>query len=160
MGESPSDQTGDEVIVALGVRGDRLGDLPGAGNALVRSGTAETVGGPERRAGLRVHHSQPNLGARALVDSGTFAHGSPEDIAEQLAEYGRAGVDEVVVNVAGVYSEHGHPDAVQDLQDILAACREKEQTHDQVRVYGHAEAPPGRTQGGDAPQCPTTSLAG
>lgn len=44
VGESPSDQTGDEVIVALGVRGDRLGDLPGAGNALVRSGTAETVG--------------------------------------------------------------------------------------------------------------------
>ncbi|GFE25527.1 hypothetical protein Sliba_59800 [Streptomyces nigrescens] len=34
---------------------------------------------------------------------------------------GRAGVDEVVVNVSGVYSEHGHPDAVQDLQDILAA---------------------------------------
>lgn len=31
--------------------------------------------------GLPVHHSQPNLGARALVDSGTFVHGSPEDIA-------------------------------------------------------------------------------
>ncbi|PBC86622.1 Flavin-dependent oxidoreductase, luciferase family (includes alkanesulfonate monooxygenase SsuD and methylene tetrahydromethanopterin reductase) [Streptomyces sp. 2224.1] len=109
-----------------------------------------------RRAGLRVHHSRPSLGARALVDSGTFAHGSPEDIAEQLAEYGRAGVDEVVVNVAGVYSEHGHPDAVRDLHDILAACREQEQ----VPEHGRAEAPPGRMQGGDAPRCPTTSLAG
>ncbi|KOG55956.1 5,10-methylene tetrahydromethanopterin reductase [Streptomyces griseoflavus] len=79
-----------------------------------------------RRAGLRVHHSQPNLGARALVDSGTFVYGSPQDIAAQLAEYGRAGVDEVVVNTAGVYSEHGHPDAVRDLQDILAACREQQ----------------------------------
>ncbi|WP_241746163.1 hypothetical protein [Streptomyces lydicus] len=83
-----------------------------------------------------------------------------------MAEYGRAGVEEVVVNVAGVYSEHGHPDAVQDLQDILAACGEQEQEHDQeqthgqVRVYGRAEAPPGRTQGGDAPRCPMTSPSG
>ncbi|MEU8913226.1 hypothetical protein [Streptomyces nigrescens] len=69
-------------------------------------------------------------------------------------------MDEVVVNVAGVYSEHGHPDAVHDLQDILAAYREQEQTHGQVRVYGRAEVPPGRTQGGDAPRCPTTSPAG
>ncbi|MFJ3204845.1 hypothetical protein [Streptomyces sp. NPDC086989] len=30
----------------------------------------------------------------------------------------------LVVNVAGVYSEHGRPDAVRDLQEILAACRE------------------------------------
>ncbi|MEU0276355.1 LLM class flavin-dependent oxidoreductase [Streptomyces sp. NPDC006307] len=77
-----------------------------------------------RRAGLRVHHSRPNLGARALVDSGVFVYGTPADIAVRLAEYGRAGVDEVVVNVAGVYSEHGRPDAVRDLQEILAACRE------------------------------------
>lgn len=94
-----------------------------------------------RRAGLRVHHSQPNLGARALVDSGTFVHGTPEDIAKQLAEYGQAGVDEVVVNVAGVYSEHGQPDAVRDLQDILTACREQEQPRSSARTRarrGHA----------------------
>ncbi|MGW6568841.1 LLM class flavin-dependent oxidoreductase [Streptomyces sp. NPDC054975] len=79
-----------------------------------------------RRAGLRVHHSRPNLGARALVDSGVFLYGTPREIAAGLAEYGRAGVDEVVVNVAGVYSEHGRPDAVRDLRDILTACREAE----------------------------------
>lgn len=78
-----------------------------------------------RRAGLRVHPGRPHLGARALVDSGTFVHGSPAQIAASLAEYGRAGVDEVVVNVAGVYSEHGQPDAVRDLRDILTACREQ-----------------------------------
>ncbi|MFD3936236.1 LLM class flavin-dependent oxidoreductase [Streptomyces sp. NPDC058611] len=77
-----------------------------------------------RRAGLRVHHSRPGLGARALVDSGVFLYGTPGNIAAQLAEFDRAGVDEVVVNVAGVYSEHGRPDAVRDLQEILAACRE------------------------------------
>ncbi|MPY47721.1 LLM class flavin-dependent oxidoreductase [Streptomyces acidicola] len=82
-----------------------------------------------RRAGLRVHPSRPNLGARALVDSGTFVHGTPEEIAAQLAEYGRAGVDEVVLNLAGVYSEHGQPEAVQDLQDILASCRVLENGH-------------------------------
>ncbi|MEU1080739.1 LLM class flavin-dependent oxidoreductase [Streptomyces sp. NPDC005908] len=79
-----------------------------------------------RRAGLRVHHSRPNLGARTLVDSGVFLHGTPDDIATGLSDYGRAGVDEVVVNVAGVYAEHGQPDAVRDLRDILTACREAE----------------------------------
>ncbi|MFJ5933688.1 LLM class flavin-dependent oxidoreductase [Streptomyces sp. NPDC093071] len=79
-----------------------------------------------RRAGLRVHHSRPNLGARALVDAGVFLHGSPHEIAAGLAEYGRAGVDEVVVNAAGVYSDHGREDAVRDLREILTACREAE----------------------------------
>ncbi|AIA02559.1 LLM class flavin-dependent oxidoreductase [Streptomyces noursei] len=77
-----------------------------------------------RRAGLRVHHGNPGLGARALVDAGTFVWGAPKDIAASLAEYGRAGVDEVVVNAAGVYAEHGQHDAVHDLQNILIACRE------------------------------------
>ncbi|MFF5706940.1 hypothetical protein ACFY7H_31325 [Streptomyces sp. NPDC012794] len=77
-----------------------------------------------RRAGLRVHHSRPGPGARALVDSGVFLYGTPGNIAAQMAGYERAGVDEVVVKVAGVYSEHGRPDAVQDLQEILAACQE------------------------------------
>ncbi|MFF8267133.1 hypothetical protein ACF059_07035 [Streptomyces sp. NPDC016562] len=77
-----------------------------------------------RRAGLRVHHSRPGLGTRALVDSGVLPYGMPRSVAARLAEYGPAAVDEVVVNIAGVYSEHGRPDAVGDLQDILAACRE------------------------------------
>ncbi|MFJ3858299.1 LLM class flavin-dependent oxidoreductase [Streptomyces sp. NPDC090085] len=79
-----------------------------------------------RRAGLRVHHRRPDLGARALVDAGVFLHGTPREIAAGLAEYGRAGVDEVVVNVAGVYSDHGREDAVRDLREILTAWREAE----------------------------------
>ncbi|MFA7765857.1 hypothetical protein [Streptomyces sp. NRRL S-448] len=77
-----------------------------------------------RRTDLRIHHSRPGLGARALVDSGVFLHGPPGNIAARLAEYDRAGLDEVVVNIAGVYSEHVRPDAVRDLQEILEACRE------------------------------------
>ncbi|MET9059550.1 LLM class flavin-dependent oxidoreductase [Streptomyces antibioticus] len=79
-----------------------------------------------RRAGLRVHHSHPAIGARALVDAGVFLYGTAQEIAAGLAEYDRAGVDEVVVNVAGVYSDHGREDAVRDLQDILTAYREAE----------------------------------
>lgn len=41
-----------------------------------------------------------------------------------LSDYGRAGTNEVVADVAGVYAEHGQPDAVRDLRDILTACRE------------------------------------
>ncbi|MCX4742527.1 LLM class flavin-dependent oxidoreductase [Streptomyces antibioticus] len=79
-----------------------------------------------RRAGLRVHHSHPTIGARALVDAGVFLYGTAQEIAAGLAEYDRAGVDEVVVNVAGVYSDHGREGAVRDLQDILTAYREAE----------------------------------
>jgi alkanesulfonate monooxygenase SsuD/methylene tetrahydromethanopterin reductase-like flavin-dependent oxidoreductase (luciferase family) len=113
-----------------------------------------------RRAGLRVHHSRPGLGARALVDSGVFLHGTPEHIAARLAEYDRAGVDEVVVNVAGVYSEHGRTDAVRDLQEILAACRE---ATDRSTTGCEGRAPRGaarQPQEGEAPRCPTTSPAG
>ncbi|GGW63894.1 LLM class flavin-dependent oxidoreductase [Streptomyces griseoloalbus] len=74
-----------------------------------------------RRAGLRVHPAQPNLGARALVDSGTFLHGTAAEVAEGLAAYGRAGVDEVVLNLAGLAAEHGYGAAARDLAEILAA---------------------------------------
>lgn len=46
------------------------------------------------------------LPAKCGTGTGTGHHGLPEDIVEQLAEYGRAGGNEVVVHVAGVYSEH------------------------------------------------------
>ncbi|MFU0243372.1 LLM class flavin-dependent oxidoreductase, partial [Streptomyces scabiei] len=74
-----------------------------------------------RRAGLRVHPSRSNLGARTLVDSGTFLYGTPGDVARGLAEYGRAGVDEVVLNLAGVGVEYGYAAAAEDLREILAA---------------------------------------
>ncbi|MGW7407845.1 LLM class flavin-dependent oxidoreductase [Streptomyces sp. NPDC054833] len=76
-----------------------------------------------KRAGLRVHPSQPYLNARALVDSGTFVYGTPREVAAALGEYARAGVDEVVLNSAGVGLAHGWNAAVEDLADISAEIR-------------------------------------
>ena len=76
-----------------------------------------------RRAGLRVHPSQPYLNARALVDSGTFVYGTPREAAVALAEYDRAGVDEVVLNCAGVGLVHGWKAALGDLAELAAELR-------------------------------------
>ncbi|MGH3567787.1 MAG: LLM class flavin-dependent oxidoreductase [Pseudonocardia sp.] len=74
-----------------------------------------------RRAGLVVHHTSPAIGARALVDSGTFVAGSPADVVRGLTVYANAGVDEVILNPAGVYAAEGAEAAVQDLRQILDA---------------------------------------
>ncbi|MFF4549477.1 LLM class flavin-dependent oxidoreductase [Streptomyces sp. NPDC001435] len=76
-----------------------------------------------KRAGLRVHPSQPYLNARALVDSGTFVYGTPREVTAALGEYARAGVDEVVLNSAGVGLAHGWNAAVEDLAEISAEIR-------------------------------------
>lgn len=74
-----------------------------------------------RRSGLAVHESLPALGARALVDSGTFVHGGRAEIVDALAAFGGAGVDEVVLNVAGVHAAEGPDAALDDLHDIVDA---------------------------------------
>ncbi|MFF9766310.1 LLM class flavin-dependent oxidoreductase [Streptomyces sp. NPDC014636] len=78
---------------------------------------------PLRRAGLRVHPSQPYLNARALVDSETFVYGTPQEVTGALAEYARAGVDEVVLNSAGVGLAHGWNAALEDLAELSAEMR-------------------------------------
>jgi alkanesulfonate monooxygenase SsuD/methylene tetrahydromethanopterin reductase-like flavin-dependent oxidoreductase (luciferase family) len=55
-----------------------------------------------RRAGLDVHADDPAAGADALVDAGVFVTGSPHEIAVQLQEHHRCGIDEVILNPAGV----------------------------------------------------------
>ncbi|MFD7342576.1 LLM class flavin-dependent oxidoreductase [Streptomyces violascens] len=77
-----------------------------------------------RRAGVRAHPASPYLGARALVDSGTFLYGPPDEVAASLAAYGRAGVDEVILNVAGVGITHGFAAAAADLHDVLTAVQD------------------------------------
>ncbi|MHA6780214.1 LLM class flavin-dependent oxidoreductase [Pseudonocardia saturnea] len=74
-----------------------------------------------RRAGLTVHHSSPAIGAKALVDSGTFLTGSPADVVRGLGAYADAGVDEVILNAAGVHSAEGPAAAVRDLRQIVDA---------------------------------------
>ncbi|MGW3271262.1 LLM class flavin-dependent oxidoreductase [Streptomyces kronopolitis] len=74
-----------------------------------------------RRAGVPVLPSDPEAGAAALVDRGVFLTGTAGDIAAGLARYRAAGVDEVVLNPAGVMLTEGVPAAVADLQEIISA---------------------------------------
>jgi alkanesulfonate monooxygenase SsuD/methylene tetrahydromethanopterin reductase-like flavin-dependent oxidoreductase (luciferase family) len=74
-----------------------------------------------RRAGIPARPDNSRNGAELLVSSGTFVSGTPEQVAEGLDRYRAAGVDEVIVNVCGVYSTYGLGAAMTDLQDILTA---------------------------------------
>lgn len=74
-----------------------------------------------RRAGLPADPADPLTGAELLVKSGAFLTGSAEQIAAELDRYRAAGVDEVVLNIAGVLGEHGVGAAITDLSDILTA---------------------------------------
>lgn len=77
-----------------------------------------------RRAGVDVTPENPRRGAASLVREGVFVYGSPAEIARGLESFRAAGVDEVVVNVAGVLFEHGLEEAVRDLREIVTAANE------------------------------------
>ncbi|GLX05637.1 hypothetical protein Misp03_25640 [Microbispora sp. NBRC 16548] len=74
-----------------------------------------------RRAGLDADVTDPDRGAAALLDSGTFVTGSPEQIVEGLQRYRDCGVDEVVLNPAGVLVTEGPQAALRDVLEILDA---------------------------------------
>jgi alkanesulfonate monooxygenase SsuD/methylene tetrahydromethanopterin reductase-like flavin-dependent oxidoreductase (luciferase family) len=74
------------------------------------------------QSGIPVDPADPHTGAALLVQHNVVATGSPEKIAETLISYHQAGVDEVIVNVAGVYLAHGPGAALKDLSAILSAA--------------------------------------
>jgi len=67
-----------------------------------------------RRAGIPAE-------ANAIVDAGLYAYGTPEEIAETVRGYRSAGVDEVILNPAGVALAIGMDEAMRDLREILEA---------------------------------------
>jgi alkanesulfonate monooxygenase SsuD/methylene tetrahydromethanopterin reductase-like flavin-dependent oxidoreductase (luciferase family) len=75
-----------------------------------------------KSAGVPCDPSAPAAGARALVERQVFTYGTPEQIAARISEYHVAGVDEVVLSVAGVYNTRGRAAALRDFTEILAAC--------------------------------------
>jgi hypothetical protein len=75
-----------------------------------------------RRAGIAADPGEPAAGARALVDTGVYAYGSAAELAKCVRGYQDAGVDEVILNAAGVASAEGNDAAVTDLAEILDAC--------------------------------------
>ncbi|MBA0053569.1 LLM class flavin-dependent oxidoreductase [Streptomyces sp. AJS327] len=75
-----------------------------------------------RRGGVEAYADDPQAGARALVDSGTFVAGSPDEIARELNRYREAGVDEVVLNPASIMlSTQSLGTAMRDVQEIFEA---------------------------------------
>ncbi|MDH6705832.1 alkanesulfonate monooxygenase SsuD/methylene tetrahydromethanopterin reductase-like flavin-dependent oxidoreductase (luciferase family) [Kitasatospora sp. MAA19] len=96
--------------------------------ALALAATREHLAAPHyadmlRRAGVPVDPHDPEATARALLDSGVVLTGTPEEIAEGLGEYRRAGVDEVVLNPAAVLLTEGVHAAAEEIGRIIAACR-------------------------------------
>ncbi|MFW5420919.1 LLM class flavin-dependent oxidoreductase [Nocardiopsis sp. CNT-189] len=61
--------------------------------------------------------------AAALVDSGVFLYGSPEEIASGLREYHAAGVQEVVLKATGPHMGEGLRPAIDDLIAVLTCLR-------------------------------------
>ncbi|WP_062346717.1 LLM class flavin-dependent oxidoreductase [Herbidospora yilanensis] len=73
-----------------------------------------------RRAGVPADPSDPEGGARAMVDAGVYAYGAPGEVADRLRAYREAGVDEVVVNTGGVAAVEGLKAGLIDAERILA----------------------------------------
>ncbi|RST21052.1 LLM class flavin-dependent oxidoreductase [Streptomyces sp. WAC04770] len=74
-----------------------------------------------RRSGLSADPKDPVQGARTLLDSGVFLTGTPDEIARQLRQHRASGVDEVVLNICGVYFTEGEKAAMRDLREVLEA---------------------------------------
>lgn len=75
-----------------------------------------------RRAGVAVDPHDPAGTADALLGRQVVVTGTPEEIAEALDGYRRAGVDEVMLNPSGVLLTEGVHAAAADMEEILAAC--------------------------------------
>jgi alkanesulfonate monooxygenase SsuD/methylene tetrahydromethanopterin reductase-like flavin-dependent oxidoreductase (luciferase family) len=78
-----------------------------------------------RQGGVAVDQSDPWAGAGELVSSGTYLYGSADELVDSVADLHRRGVHEVVLNVFGVAKLHGAGQAVEDLEEILAALHAK-----------------------------------
>ena len=107
------------VPVAL----EREGHDPGT---LALASNAAHLRGPHyldmlRQAGVRVSGTDVKADAQALVDGGAFLSGDVSGLLERLSAYEKAGVDEVVLNVTGVFNVAGAQEAMSDLKQILAA---------------------------------------
>ncbi|MDX8049931.1 LLM class flavin-dependent oxidoreductase [Lentzea sp. BCCO 10_0798] len=71
------------------------------------------------QAGVAVDPTDPESGARRLVEEGLFLTGTLPEIVAGLREYHAAGVDEVVLNLSGVGAVHGDAVAVRELEFLL-----------------------------------------
>ncbi|WP_258017845.1 MULTISPECIES: LLM class flavin-dependent oxidoreductase [Streptomyces] len=78
-----------------------------------------------RSAGLGVDAADPWAGAGVLVDSGVFAYGTPDELADQLTGYGEAGATEIALSCAGVLLTEGLDAALADVRAIVGAMQDR-----------------------------------
>jgi alkanesulfonate monooxygenase SsuD/methylene tetrahydromethanopterin reductase-like flavin-dependent oxidoreductase (luciferase family) len=114
------------TVVHVAVERDGRDPRELAGIAAAGHLSAEHYTDMLRRAGVPADPSDPAAGAAQLVEHGVFVYGSQSEIADQLARYEDATVDEVILNAAGVLFKEGVDAALADLQEILAAVEARD----------------------------------
>ncbi|GAA3468594.1 LLM class flavin-dependent oxidoreductase [Nonomuraea roseola] len=72
-----------------------------------------------RRAGITIDTGDLAAGARALLDENVFVSGDMENLVKGFDAYREAGVDEIVLNVTGVFHTEGGPAALSELAAII-----------------------------------------
>ncbi|MFF9409872.1 LLM class flavin-dependent oxidoreductase [Streptomyces anandii] len=72
-----------------------------------------------RKAGIETDPAELKAGAKALVEGQAFLYGTVDEVAKQVRSYWDAGVDEVVLNLTGVYFTHGPKTALTELDEIV-----------------------------------------
>ena len=75
-----------------------------------------------RQAGSDVSVDDPVGGAARLVEDGVFLFGDAAEVCEKLRRYEAAGVDEVILNTAGVMLIDGRAAALDDAAAVLQAA--------------------------------------
>lgn len=73
------------------------------------------------KAGIDADLLDPVSSARMLVESGVFVTGTADEVVEQLNQYTRCGVDEIILNTTGVLAAEGMDAALTDLEEITEA---------------------------------------
>ena len=123
-GATAAGRPGARVVTVVHVALDRPGrDL----EAVARAGAGPQLGTEHntamlRLAGLDVHPDDPAAGARKLLEDNVFLTGTAEHVAAGLADHFTLGVDEVVLNPAGVMLTEGVGAACSDVEQILRAA--------------------------------------
>jgi hypothetical protein len=75
-----------------------------------------------RQAGIDVTvDTPPEEAAQAVVDGGAFLSGDLDALLAGFAEFADAGVDELVLNLTGVYAARGPTAARAELETVLGA---------------------------------------
>jgi alkanesulfonate monooxygenase SsuD/methylene tetrahydromethanopterin reductase-like flavin-dependent oxidoreductase (luciferase family) len=74
-----------------------------------------------RKAGLDVTGKDPAADAKAAVAGGAFLSGDLDELVAALKEYERAGADEIILNLTGVFNLQGQKETMNELKALLGA---------------------------------------